>query len=52
MRYAQAWQGFAPVAARAMRIERITGGDGLLRVYRELLEGRADPAAGYVVSLQ
>ena len=50
--YAQAWQGFAPVAAQAMRIERVTDGEGLLRVYRDLLEGRADPAAGYVVSLQ
>lgn len=50
-RYAAAWQGFAPVAARAMRIERITGGDELVRVYRDLLEGQADPAVGYVVSL-
>ena len=50
--YAQAWQGFAPVAAQAMRIERVTDGEGLLRVYRDLLEGRADPAAGYVVSLR
>jgi hypothetical protein len=50
-RYADAWAGFAPVAERAMRIERITDGDELVRVYRDLLEGRVDPAAGYVVSL-
>jgi hypothetical protein len=50
--YAQAWQGFAPVAERAMQIELVTDGEGLLRVYRDLLEGRANPAAGYVVSLQ
>jgi hypothetical protein len=50
-RYAEAWQGFAPVAERALRIERVTDGDGLVRVYRELLEGRADPAAGFVASL-
>jgi hypothetical protein len=50
-RYAEAWQDFAPVAARTMRIERVTSGDELVRVYRDLLAGRADPAAGYVVSL-
>lgn len=50
-RYAEAWRTFAPVAARTLRIERVTGGDELLRVYRDLLAGRADPAAGYVVSL-
>jgi hypothetical protein len=49
--YAEAWPSFAPVAARALRIERVTDGDGLLRVYRELLEGRADPAAGFIASL-
>jgi hypothetical protein len=50
-RYAEAWEGFAPVAERAMRIERITDVRELVRVYRELLEGRADPAAGYVISV-
>jgi hypothetical protein len=50
-RYAEAWRAFAPVATRALRIERVTDGDELMRVYRELLDGSADPAAGYVVSL-
>ncbi len=50
-RYAAAWQEFAPVAERTMRIERVTDGDELIGVYRELLEGRTDPAVGYVVSL-
>jgi hypothetical protein len=50
-RYAEAWQGFAPVVERTLRIVRVHGGDGLVRVYRELLEGRADPAVGHVVSL-
>ena len=50
-RYAVEWQGFAPVAARAMRIRRVSGGDELVAVYRELLAGRADPAVGHVVSL-
>ena len=49
--YAEAWRSFAPVAERALRIEHVTDGDGLLRVYRELLEGRVDPAVGYIVSL-
>jgi hypothetical protein len=34
-----------------MRIERVTDGAELVRVYGDLLEGRADPAVGYVVSL-
>lgn len=50
-RYAEAWRGFASVAERTMRIERVIGGDDLMRVYRDLLEGRADPAVGYVASL-
>jgi hypothetical protein len=50
-RFPSAWTGFAPVVARTMRIEHITGGDALVRIYRELLSGRADPAAGYVASL-
>jgi hypothetical protein len=49
-RYAEAWRGFAPVAARTMRIERIDAGAELVRVYRDLLAGRADPAVGYVVT--
>jgi hypothetical protein len=51
LRYAQAWRDFAPVAERTLRIERVTDGDELVRVYRDLLEGRVDPAVGYVVSL-
>jgi hypothetical protein len=50
-RYAEAWREFAPVAERTMRIARVTDGGELVRVYRALLEGRVDPAVGYVVSL-
>jgi hypothetical protein len=50
-RYAEAWPDFALVRERALRIERITDAEQLLRVYRELLAGTADPSAGYVVSL-
>jgi hypothetical protein len=49
--YAVAWQEFAPVVERTMRIERVTDGDQLVRVYRELLDGRVDPAVGHVVTL-
>jgi hypothetical protein len=50
-RYVEAWRGFAPVADRTLQIERITDSDELQRVYRDLLDGRADPATGYIVSL-
>jgi Protein of unknown function (DUF2855) len=51
LRYAVAWQEFVPVVARTMRIERVTDGEELVRVYRELLDGRTDPAVGHVVTL-
>jgi hypothetical protein len=47
--YARAWPGFAAVLTTALRIERVTAGDDLVRVYRALLDGEADPALGYVV---
>jgi Protein of unknown function (DUF2855) len=50
-RFSAAWESFAPVAERTMRIERISEGDALVRLYGDLLHGRADPAAGYVASL-
>ena len=50
-RYADAWRDFAPVVRRTMRIEGITDGHALVRVYRALLEGRTDPAVGYVASV-
>jgi hypothetical protein len=51
-RYTQAWQTFAPIAARVMRNERVADGDGLVRGWGELLGGRTDPEVAYVVSLQ
>jgi Protein of unknown function (DUF2855) len=50
-KYAQAWRKFGPVVERTMRIEHVTASDELLRVYRDLLEGRVDPAVGYVATL-
>jgi len=49
-RYAEAWRDFAPVVHRTLRFQPVTDGDELLRAYRELLDGRAEPAAAYVVS--
>jgi hypothetical protein len=50
-RYAEAWQGFAHLLQGTLQIRRVSDGDELLRVYRDLVEGRADPAAGYVAGL-
>jgi Protein of unknown function (DUF2855) len=50
-RYAEAWESFAPVVRRMLRVERITGGEQLVRVYRDLVAGRADPAVAHVASL-
>jgi hypothetical protein len=49
--YAGAWRDFAPVVQRTMRIERVADGDQLLRVYRDLLEGRVDPGVGCIATL-
>jgi hypothetical protein len=50
--YAAAWESFRPVAERTMRVERVTDGERLVALYHSLLEGRADPAAGYVVGAE
>jgi NADPH:quinone reductase-like Zn-dependent oxidoreductase len=50
-RYAEAWQGFAPLVDTTMRIVAIRDGDQLRRTYLDLLAGRVDPATGYVVTL-
>ncbi|HLL86778.1 MAG TPA: DUF2855 family protein [Thermoleophilaceae bacterium] len=48
-RYAAAWPGFARVLEGTLRIEQISTGDELKRVYRDLVEGRTDPALAHVV---
>jgi hypothetical protein len=50
-RYAEAWQGFAPVAERMLRIATVRTGEQLRRTYADLLAGRVDPAVGHVVAL-
>ncbi len=50
-RYAEAWQTFAPVADRMLRVVPVTTGDQLRRTYLDLLAGHVDPAVGHVVTL-
>jgi hypothetical protein len=50
-RYAEAWQGFAPLVDAMMRVVSISDGDQLRRTYHELLAGGVDPAVGYAVTL-
>jgi hypothetical protein len=49
--YAEGWAGFAPIAARAVRIEQVTGGERLAALWGDLVGGRTDPALCYVASL-
>ena len=49
--YATAWADFAPVVARTLRIERVSGGERLIAVWNDLVAGRAEPATGYIASL-
>jgi hypothetical protein len=48
-RIAEAWLGFMAVAPRIARIDRREGSAAALDAYREMLSGRADPAAGILV---
>lgn len=49
--YAGAWASFEPVAERVIEIKEVSGEEALLGVYGDLLAGRADASAGFVVSL-
>lgn len=48
---AVAWAEFLQAAAGWISVETATGGDELARIYQAFLEGKADPARGYVMSL-
>jgi predicted GNAT family acetyltransferase len=50
-RYGEAWEAFLPSAATWLRVVRGAGPAAVEAVYRELLEGRTDPAVGHVLSL-
>jgi len=46
-----AWSEFLQAAAGWIEVDSHTGEDALARVYQAFVEGRADPARGYVISL-
>ncbi len=50
-RYAEAWQGFAPLADAMMRVVSVGDGDLLRRTYHDLLVGDVDPAVAHAVAL-
>lgn len=50
-RVGSAWVGFRDSTAAWLRVTRGYGRDAVERVYRETLEGRADPSFGRVLSL-
>lgn len=50
-RLGEGWRRFEPASRAWLRVERGAGPAALERVYRELLEGRARPEVGHVLSL-
>ena len=49
-RLGEAWITFLPRLDSSMVVERDRGKDAMRRVYLDTLDGRADPAKGYIVS--
>lgn len=49
---AEAWQGFLTASSSWISVEAVRGLDALAATYDAFLRGEADPAKGYVVSLQ
>jgi NADPH:quinone reductase-like Zn-dependent oxidoreductase len=50
-RVAAAWDRFVPWASEWVEFHYAVGSDSIEAVYRELLEGQADPRVGYICSL-
>lgn len=50
-RLAQAWRGFSPSLSGWMKVVNETGQDAVERVWKQHLDGKADPAVGNVLSL-
>ena len=51
-RLGMAWQDFLGAASSWISIERGQGVDALARVYQSFIDGSADPAKGFVMTLQ
>ena len=49
-RFAEAWVPFVEWASGWLGVVRGEGGEAVKNAYLELLEGRADPSVGYVLS--
>ncbi|MFN2426770.1 MAG: DUF2855 family protein [Candidatus Binatia bacterium] len=49
-RMSQGWLSFLPRVHGWISVERASGNDAIERVYKDTLEGRADPKKGYVLS--
>ena len=49
-RTGQAWMAFLPKVHGWIAVERASGREAIERVYKDTLEGRADPKRGYVLS--
>lgn len=49
---AEAWQGFIGASSDWIQVEAGRGPDALAAIYGAFLDGKADPARGYVLSLQ
>jgi Protein of unknown function (DUF2855) len=49
-RMADAWASFLPKVDGWITVERSSGRDAIERVYRDTLDGRADPRRGYILS--
>ena len=50
-RYSEAWSAFLPSAGGWLQVARGDGPAAVEAVYLDLLEGRADPAVGHILSL-
>lgn len=48
----EAWAAFTDWADSWLTIERRSGAEAVLATYRELLENRADPSVGFIVSMR
>lgn len=51
-RVGASWRGFVEAADGWIRIVRRSGAAGVEEAYRDVLEGRATPDRGYVLSLR
>ena len=49
-RLAESWRAYVDWARGWLRVERGSGPEDIERIYREVLDGKSDPAVGHVLS--